>query len=450
MELRTYQQDAIDKIRLALLDKKRCLAVAPTGSGKTVIAVHIIKRLLMKKNTPILFCVHRRELLEQAYETLKKEGIIASVIMRRDRRELRKALVYVATVQTLIRRPKLPNFKFIFVDEAHLSISKTWFKLFERVPNAYVLGLTATPIRMDGKGLNNYYQNLVEISNIDKLTSLRHLVPARVFAPVQPNLKGIPKRLGDFDKTLLESTMKKVSGDIVKTWLELSKGRKTICFAVSISHAEQIANEFINAGIKADVVSGADPKRDQKIQDFRDGKIEILCNALLLSEGWDCPEIETVILARPTLSLALYLQQIGRGLRPYPDKGYLLVLDHAGNALRHGLPSDIREWNLLGAVYKPETEYWYVSICSTCFATYRGDACDNCGAKREKKFVLPAHEKEAKLAELKDPPKLEQQFKKDYYTFTAMNRPSWWSNWMLERKYGKPYVRQQLKKLFGK
>jgi DNA repair protein RadD len=445
MELRAYQIAAVNQVKdIFETGVKRVLLTLPTGAGKTVIAADIIKKAVAKGHQ-VLFLTHRKELLEQTHAVLKKLGINASIIMRKDPREWAGAQVHVATVQTLrLRKRVLPKADLLIVDEAHLSIAKSWVSLIEAYKDAWVIGLTATPIRLDGRALNHIYQELVTVASIDYLINHSYLVPAKLYTPTIPNLKGIPKSMGDFTSLQSHLAMRKIMGSLIDSYKKITPGKKAICFCCTIDHAKEVAAEFNKAGIPADYICSDSNNREQVIKKLIKGEINVLTNVNILSEGWDAPEIEVAILARPTYSVALHFQQIGRILRPYPGKDFSVILDHAGNSFRHGTITDVQDWSLKGLTYKSDKEMYYLTICKNCFAAYRGIKCKECGHKSDFKKPLPFYQKEIQLEEAKNIPSLIDEIRREYFILkakaTKMKYKPWWPRWVLTKKFGKGMV----------
>jgi DNA repair protein RadD len=269
------------------------------------------------------------------------------------------AKVQVASVDTLIsralRRQKLhhlPKFELIIVDEAHVGLTDTRARLLALWPDARIIGLTATPCRSDGKALGRVYDELVEVATVQELVDAGFLVKARYFSVSEPDLKKVRTTAGDFNQGDLDAVMNqsKLVGDIVGHWMEHAATRRTVVFATSIEHSVALAKEFLEHGVSAEHVDANTPQqaREAIFKRFATGATQVLTNCTLASIGFDLPELDCVVFARPTKSLGLYIQMLGRGLRPAPGKADCLVLDHAGNVLRHGFATDPRFWTLHG------------------------------------------------------------------------------------------------------
>jgi len=359
--LRGYQVRALDDCRGAIrAGKRRVLLVAPTGSGKTTIAAEII-RSAIARGSRVLFLAHRQELLDQCHGRLLEFGVASGIIRAADPRQDRDQAVQVASVQTMVRRLKqFPEdaFDLIIVDEAHHTRANTYAKILDHFSGARaVLGLTATPIRADGRGLAESYDVLVEAASMRELVQLGFLVPAKTYTtPTSLDLTGIHRRQGDYVLSELGQRMNRETlvGNIVTEWQRLASDRRTVVFATTVAHSQSIASRFADAGIPAEHLDGsmADAERDAILARVRSGDTQVVVNCQLLTEGWDMPEISCCVLARPTKSSGLYLQMSGRALRPAPGKADCIILDH-GNCFReHGGISD-RQWTLTAD--KPKT-----------------------------------------------------------------------------------------------
>src|SRR6185369_13527766 len=351
--LRGYQVRALDDCRGAIrAGKRRVLLVAPTGSGKTTIAAEII-RSAIALGSRTLFLAHRRELLDQCHGRLLEFGVASGIIRADDPRMDPTQAVQVASVQTMVRRLEqfpVAAFDLIIVDEAHHTRAATYAKILEHFSGARgVLGLTATPLRQDGRGLAESYDVLVEAASMRELVQLAFLVPVRMYTAPDLDLSGVHRRQGDYVLSELGERMNRETlvGNIVGEWQRLASDRRSVVFATTVAHSQSIARRFMAAGIIAEHLDGtiADDERDAVLARVRSGETQVVTNCQILTEGWDSPEIACCVLARPTKSLGLYLQMSGRALRPAPGKTDCIILDH-GNCFReHGGISD-RQWSL--------------------------------------------------------------------------------------------------------
>jgi len=351
--LRPYQDDAIARTRALIRDSKRSILInAPTGAGKTVLAARILQGAY-EKGSPTLFLAHRRELIEQSAAKIREAGISEyGIIMAGAKRNNASALVQVASVQTLIRREPPPA-KIVIIDEAHRAAAKTYRDIVANYPGAVILGLSATPERQDGKGLDDLFEMMVTVSTIPELIEQGFLMaPTCYVGRATADLSAVPTRGGDYAEGALEKAMDKPTliGDILTEWKRHANGAPTAIFASGVEHSKHIAQAFWQAGIPAASVDGSTPiaEREAIIADWRRGAIKVVSNCMVFTEGFDFPELEVCILARPTKSIGLYLQIVGRVMRTAASKSRALVLDHAGCVELHGAPSIHREWSLQG------------------------------------------------------------------------------------------------------
>jgi superfamily II DNA or RNA helicase len=380
------------------------LLVSPTGSGKTVIGTSIMKQYADALR-PTIFVVHRREIVKQTSGKLKDLKIPHGIIMAGEKdRHLER--VQVAAIQTLharaIRsnRMAMPEADLVVIDEAHRACAATYQKVIDAYPNARILGLTATPCRGDGRGLGGIFDSMIELPQVAELIDKGHLVGTRVYAPAGPDLKGVQVRMGDYVESQLADRMNtdRLVGDIVVHWLKHGERRKTVVFAVNVGHSVHIRDEFVRCGIRAEHIDGSTPKaeRDETLARLARGDIDIVVNCMVLTEGWDMPDVGCCILARPTRQIGLYRQMLGRVLRPVPGKKDAIVLDHSGAVFRLGFAEDHVEWTLdpdKGATNRTQakreaTGGERIIECSQCGAMREGGkACPHCGFLPPKKPV---------------------------------------------------------------
>ncbi len=385
MQLRGYQQRAIGDLRDAYRAGSRApLLCLPTGGGKTIIFTAIAQSAV-SRGRQVLILVHRRELLHQASRKLTAigldHGLIAAGIPATDHP------VQVASVQTLVRR--LPGMDWqpslVIIDEAHHASAGSWARILQQWPDAYRLGVTATPCRLDGRGLSTAFDSLVEGPTVADLTAAGYLSPARIYAPpVIADLSGLRRRAGDYAVDQAASAMDRptVTGDAIGHYTRLAAGQRAIAFCCSIAHAESVARSFNAAGISAATLLGNTPDRDAVVAAFDAGTVQILVTVDVVSEGFDIPAASCAILLRPTQSLGLFLQQVGRVLRPAPGKQQALILDHVGNVHRHGFPDDLREWSLADGVRRGTrgAAAPTVRTCPQCYAAFKpAPICPCCG-----------------------------------------------------------------------
>lgn len=385
-QLRPYQAEIVSGCRSAFRDGHKAVAVQlATGGGKTVLGSFMVQGTA-NRGRCCWWLVHRRELLTQASKTFHGMGIDHGFVAG-GRSTDPDQRVQIGSIQTVARRlDRLPEPDLIVFDEAHHLGAAQWQQVFERFPAAHKLGLTATPWRLDGKGLGNWFGTMIQGPTVADLIEAGSLSRYRLFAPSAPDVSTVATAMGDFKNRDLASLMDKpsITGDAVSHYLQLAKGKRAVAFAVSIEHSRNVVEQFRAAGVAAEHVDGqmSHDERDAAIARFVAGQTVILSNADLLGEGFDVPAIEAAILLRPTQSLSLHLQQVGRALRPAPGKAEAIVLDHAGNSLRHGLPDDEREWTLEDREKRKKAAPSEVSIrqCPKCFRAYRpAPKCPGCG-----------------------------------------------------------------------
>jgi len=397
--LRDYQQTDVDNIRNTYIQGyKAPLYVLSTGAGKTVVFCNIAQQTTLR-NKNVLILVHRVELLRQTSKALMKSGVVHGLINPKYTPNL-TASVQVASVQTLINRlDKIPTPDLIIIDEAHHATAGSWRKVIEYYPNARILGVTATPIRGDGKGLgikaSGVFDTIVIGPQISDLIDLGYLVQPIIYAPPkQLDFSSVKIVRGDYDKTQITEIMDRptITGDAVAHYKKLCSGVPAVAFCISVAHAEHVAEEFRMAGYRAYSVDGStdDDIRDRILNGLGDGTIDVVTSCDLISEGTDIPAIGCAILLRPTQSTSLFLQQVGRALRPSPGKKNAIILDHVGNVRMHGFPDDHREWSLDGRKKMTRKQIHEASLdvhqCEKCFAVSKPvPICPYCGHVRKVK-----------------------------------------------------------------
>lgn len=322
----------------------------------------------------VLFLVHRKELIDQIRNTLTMNDVDMN-------------FVNLGMVQTVVRRlEKTSEPALIIIDESHHVLANSYKKIINHFSNAKVVGFTATPVRINGGGLGDINDMLIEKVNVKWLIENQFLAPYKYFAPeiVQTETLDI-KRTGEFDMTGLDDQFNKrmIWGDVIKHYQKLANGEQAILYASSLYQSEKMAMSFASVDITSAHIDGETPKsiRDDVIKRFREGKIKVLCNLDLIGEGFDVPDCSTVIMLRPTQSLSLYIQQSMRGMR-YRTGKTAIIIDHVGNVNRFGLPDMERKWSLEAKKgsnsNKPEAP---VKICSDCFMTVLSSSkqCSHCG-----------------------------------------------------------------------
>jgi len=373
--LRPYQTKAIEELRAGISSgyKRQILALA-TGAGKTRTAGEVVK-MAADKGKHVAFVCNRIELVLQASAAFHKLGIDHGIVQGQNSIHWHKP-VLVCSIQTLIRR-KMPAIDVMIVDEAHACAgSRAYQKILSMHNNIPVIGLTATPYT---KGLGREYpwgklfERVVVGATIPDLIGQGYLVDVEIYAPSEPDLAGVSVVAGDYQKDQLADACNKavLVGDIVKTYQKLAMGKLAVCFATNVAHSQHIVKEFNEAGIKAVHVDGymTDEERRPIIDAFKRGEFQVLSNCHLLAEGFDAPETEVVILARPTKSLVRYIQMVGRALRPANGKKHALLLDHSGVVKRLGWPTDEQDMTLCdGKPKESKPREKLPKVCPSCYA----------------------------------------------------------------------------------
>jgi DNA repair protein RadD len=402
---REYQARSVRDLRRLLKDGKRVVAVGPTGCGKTHIATMLIAA---ERRWRVLFVVHRYELADQAWRSLTSNGITAGIVMAQEEtlrgahRVDPAARVQVASVQTLSRRVGPEHVDLIIFDEAHRVMADSYQAVARAYPEAHVLGLTWTPERTDGKGLGEFFDEMHIIAQPSELHESRHLsdprwfgAPAGYRAKLKERLRGMRVSGGDYMPADLERAVdnRYLMGNVVSETLRLAPDRSKVVFAGSVLHSQKLAAAFRRKGVKAVHLDGETPaaEREQMLVDLREGRLEMICNYDVLSEGWDLPDLGAVVLARPFRSLTRYLQCVGRGMRwrrgPRP-----IALDFGDNAPRFKLwPGDDVPWSIDGKERASREPLWKqcegcqeriplaATVCPEC-----GHACPIERARRER------------------------------------------------------------------
>lgn len=407
VSLRPYQYDALDKIREAYRRGIRSvLYVLPPGGGKTVTFAAICKGAAARGNKVLILC-HRVELIEQISSALTAQDVQHGYIANTyDFVHGRR--VYVASVFTLAKRLDWFEPDLIIIDEAHHTTgTTTWGRILAHYSRARRLGVTASPVRLSGEGLAEFFEELIEGPTYEELTNDGYLTPCKVYAPPTISTQDLHTRFGEYMQNEVAALASKpsVTGDCIAHYGRLTPGKRAVVFDVSVKAATNRAAAFRAAGFRADCIDGSlDPDiRRNLVSDFRTGRLQVLTSCNLISEGFDLPAIEVGICLRPTQSLGLFLQQTGRTLRPFEGKSLSVIFDHAGNCHRFGLPTQTRSWSLSGVdeVSHARKPIDSIRVCPQCFTAQspRAMVCGSCGRKfaaRPRRVV----EKEGDLTEL--------------------------------------------------
>jgi superfamily II DNA or RNA helicase len=353
-QLRPYQTDLLDRIDKAWFSGKRSiLCQLPTGGGKTIVFATVV-HLAIKLGLKCLVLAHREELIKQAADKIEIITNDPVGIIKAGYPANYDADIQVASVQSLTRRlEKCPQFDLIVVDEAHHSTANSYRTILNRFPNARVLGVTATPIRLDGKGFRGIFDELICGVTVSQLIESGSLSAYKYFATeTSMSVEGVGKRQGDFktEDVARANPVEGLAGDVVKSYRDYLEGKQAVIFCINVEHSIAIAEHFKAAGIIAHHLDGTTDARERSdvMTQFRDRRIQVLTNCALFDEGLDIPSLDGVILARPTQSLSRFLQMVGRALRPCEGKDRAIIIDLAGNYERLGMPDDLRVWTLDG------------------------------------------------------------------------------------------------------
>lgn len=378
-----FQEDVAERATEVLAEQQSVILQLPTGGGKTHIAAKIVKQACDDQKL-VWFICHRQVIATKAAQVFDQFGIAFGVVasgkpLHPGRR------VQICMVGCLDSRLKLlPPPDLIVWDEAHHVAAKTWAELRRRFSAARHLGLTATPTRLDGKGLGDFFDEIVSGPSSRELIGQGVLAPYRIYAPTIPDLAGVRTLGGDYHRADLNKEMNRPTlvGDVIEHYQRLCPGARALAFSVSVKASQSLAERFSAAGIPARHIDARTSQggRTEAIEDLRTGRIKIISNVDLLTEGFDLPAIDAVILLRPTLSLGLYRQMIGRGLRSAPGKEATVILDHAGLVLDHGLPDEDIEWTLERGGHGSGISKQHLRVCPECACIHDWALqCTDCG-----------------------------------------------------------------------
>ena len=343
-ELRPYQQEAVKAICGECSGgHQRTLLVLPTGTGKTVVFAKVVE-LKVGEGKRVLILAHRNELLDQASDKLKAACGIDTVLEKAECSSVGSFMpVTVGSVQTLYRENRLNKFPrdyfdIIIVDEAHHAMSDTYQRILSYFDKALVLGVTATPDRADRKNLGQYFDSLAFEYPMRTAVKEGYLAPIKAqMIPLQLDIQNVSISNGDYAVGEIGNALEPYLNQIAKEMLSYCENRKTVVFLPLIKTAQKFCELLNSYGLSACEVNGESADRDEVLRDFEKGKYQVLCNAMLLTEGWDCPEVDCIVVLRPTKVRSLYQQMVGRGMRLAPNKEELLLLDFLWMTERHDL-----------------------------------------------------------------------------------------------------------------
>jgi superfamily II DNA or RNA helicase len=382
IDLWEHQINAVCKIEKAWLDGINSICYQlPTGGGKTRILRTIVDNHSRSKKV-IYIIAHRKNLVKQLSKEVESIGIKHGVIAANT--PYLRYRVQVASLQTIVRRiDKIPEPEIMIIDEFHHCKSKSYLSLIETWSNSKILGVTATPARLDGSPLKDVCDKLIKGPSVQFLIENNFLSDYSYYAPSNIDLKGVHVQAGDYSKSdvLVRVDKKTITGNAVEHYRKYADHKPAIASCVSILHAEHVAQEFREAGYKSMAIHSklSDKEIDYGLNGLKNGNVEVLCQCDLIGEGIDIPGASVLIGLRPTNSLVIFLQHIGRVLR-YQKGKKAIILDHVGNWERHGLPKDDRKWSLDGVIRKEKDALDY-KRCPECLQPVPKSTrvCSYCG-----------------------------------------------------------------------
>ena len=350
MELRPYQQEA----REAIFEQwdsgvKKTLLVLPTGCGKTIVFAKVTEDCV-RRGDRVLILAHRGELLEQASDKIRKStGLGCAMEKAEESCKDSWFRIVVGSVQTMMREKRLSQFtedyfNTIIIDEAHHCISDSYQRVLQHFPNAHVLGVTATPDRGDMRNLGSYFETLAYEYTLPKAIKEGYLTPIKALTiPLKIDMSGVTVQAGDFKASDISTALDPYLQGIAEEMQKYCKDKKTVVFLPLVKTSQKFKEILNEKGFKAAEVNGESKDRTEVLKAFDKGEYNVLCNSMLLTEGWDCPSVDCVIVLRPTKVRSLYSQMVGRGTRLCEGKSYLLLLDFLWHTERHELchPADL-------------------------------------------------------------------------------------------------------------
>lgn len=445
---RDYQERSINDIRERFREGfLRVLLWLATGAGKTFIFCRMVKGAVQNGKKCIVV-VRGRKLVDQASKRLFREGVAHGVLMAGHWNYRPHENVQVCSIDTLISRNLTPEADLIIIDEAHLATSQGYVEFLSKYPKAFVVSVTATPYTP--KGLRHVAETVVHPISMIELIEAKHLVPFRYFAPSTPDVSSVHVSsstkdyvVGELAEVMSSGTL---TGKVVDHWVSIAENRPTICFAVNIAHSKLLTQKFLMAGIAAEHCDAdtSDSEREEIIQRLEQGVTKVVCNVGILCTGVDIPNLGAIIMARPTKSKNLFIQQAGRGTRNFPEKINCILLDHAGNIERHGLPTDEVDVDLDGR--QKESTVKESKICKRCFAVFRGNKCPECQFEPPEAPIIDIEETDEKLKELKgvelDP--ILRAYKELQKKGKSTGRKSAWAMYKLVDRFGIDAARKHL------
>jgi len=388
----SFQNRAVRLAETALRTKRAVLVVSPGASGKTVM-IGVLARRWLRRGRRVLIVMHRRELVHQTRAHLSRLGVrerdVGVVLAGAEHLRNRAARCQIASIQTLRRRRERPPADLVIVDEAHHAMAESYLWLRKRYRAARHAGFTATPFRMDGKGLADVYDEMVTATKPSALLREGRIAEPIIYATPErflPNVDSIRIVRGDYAVSELSRRVRKleVVGNILTNWFKHARGKRTLVFTVTIAHSRDVVGRFRRRGVAAEHIDGtmSVPERERILNRFRAGHTTVLCNCMVLSEGFDIPACQAVVLARPSRSASLYLQQANRGLRYYRGRRPI-ILDHGRFLQAFGMPEADRHFSLSDSKADRACRAAQVRICPKCsrVCAHACRRCPECGHK---------------------------------------------------------------------
>jgi superfamily II DNA or RNA helicase len=405
--LRLYQQDLFDKTTNAFKQGyRKVLVESPCGSGKTILLTKMAD-MAQRNGKTVWFILPRQEIMDQTFETFERCGVPLNT-------------VHIGMIITMANHlTELPKPDLIIYDECHISVSNTYNKISNAFPDAFIVGATASPCRTDNRPLGDLYETIIRGVTVRWLIDNHYLAPFDYYSVLLTDLTGAETD-GEYDTTKASELLMTpaIYGDIIKSWRRFADGVQTVVYCCSISHSQKTAEIFNNAGISAMHFDGNTSKAERKqiVEDFKNGKFKVLCNCDLVSMGFDMPDINCVMMLRPTQSNSLYIQQSGRALRYKPNKR-AVIIDMVGNYNRFQLPDEPYDWSLDKKVSqrKIHNDDGTLSIrqCENCFRCFKtASKCPYCGYEYQVKGRELKAVKDVELKQIQAVEKEEQEKKK--------------------------------------
>jgi superfamily II DNA or RNA helicase len=410
LQLRKYQEEAKDSILTEWKNgNQRTLLVLPTGTGKTIVFAKLAAECV-KLGDRVLIMAHRGELLDQAADKIMQSTGLGCAVEKAEDTSLGSWFrIVVGSVQSLMRQKRLDqfdpdHFDTIIIDEAHHCISDSYQKVLSYFNQAKVLGVTATPDRGDMKNLGQYFESLAYEYTLPKAIKEGYLVPIKAQTiPLKIDLSGVSQQAGDFKSSDLGTALDPYLYQIAEEMIKYCSNRKTVVFLPLIKTSQKFTNILNDKGFRAAEVNGDSKDRVEILSDFVNDKYNVLCNSMLLTEGWDCPSVDCIVVLRPTKIRSLYSQMVGRGTRLFKDKDHLLLLDFLWHTERHELchPAHLICEN--EEVAKKMTENIEEAGCAVDIEEAESKASEDVVAQREEALAKQLAEMKRRKQKLVDP-----------------------------------------------